>query len=167
MTIDILQAGRQQGKTLGFYVAEQAAGRLPIVALSIKQPWAWLIVNGWKDVENRDWRRAFPPRTLVHAGKKIDEEAEHSLLTGVHPVSLDRLPGGLEEAYVKAKKAGEVHQGGLVGVTGIVACHDIMTTDFESEWFVGTYGYQVSNAAPLPFLSWRGMLGFFGAKVQL
>ena len=24
-------------------------------ALSIKQPWSWLIVHGHKDIENRDW----------------------------------------------------------------------------------------------------------------
>jgi ASCH domain-containing protein len=24
-------------------------------ALSVRQPWAWLIVNGYKEVENRDW----------------------------------------------------------------------------------------------------------------
>lgn len=24
-------------------------------ALSFKQPWAWLICAGYKDVENRDW----------------------------------------------------------------------------------------------------------------
>ena len=24
-------------------------------AISIRQPWAWLIVNGYKDVENRIW----------------------------------------------------------------------------------------------------------------
>jgi hypothetical protein len=29
-------------------------------ALSIKQPWAWLIVNGHKDIENRDWRSDNP-----------------------------------------------------------------------------------------------------------
>ena len=23
--------------------------------ISIRQPWAWLIVNGYKDVENRTW----------------------------------------------------------------------------------------------------------------
>ncbi len=25
------------------------------VALSIRQPWAWLIIHACKDVENRDW----------------------------------------------------------------------------------------------------------------
>ncbi|AWI90326.1 hypothetical protein C0214_19955 [Methylobacterium sp. DM1] len=30
-----------------------------VKALSIMQPWAWLIVNGHKDIENRDWRGHF------------------------------------------------------------------------------------------------------------
>ncbi len=24
-------------------------------ALSLKQPWAWLVVKGYKDIENRSW----------------------------------------------------------------------------------------------------------------
>lgn len=31
--------------------------KLPI--LSIRQPWAWLIVNGYKDIENRTWPTHF------------------------------------------------------------------------------------------------------------
>ena len=39
-----------------------------IPALSIRQPWAWLIVNGYKDIENRDWPTVFRGRMLIHAG---------------------------------------------------------------------------------------------------
>lgn len=28
-------------------------------AISIRQPWAWLIANGFKDIENRDWATKF------------------------------------------------------------------------------------------------------------
>ena len=42
------------------------------LALSIQQPWAWLIVNGFKDVENRDWPTKIRGIVGVHAGKKID-----------------------------------------------------------------------------------------------
>lgn len=28
-----------------------------MIALSIRQPWAWLIINAGKDIENRDWKR--------------------------------------------------------------------------------------------------------------
>lgn len=27
--------------------------------LSVRQPWAWALVDGWKDVENRSWRTAY------------------------------------------------------------------------------------------------------------
>ena len=42
-----------------------------IPALSIRQPWAWLIVNGHKDIENRDWPTNFRGRLLVHAGQTM------------------------------------------------------------------------------------------------
>ena len=28
-------------------------------ALSVRQPWAWAICHGWKDIENRTWRSGF------------------------------------------------------------------------------------------------------------
>lgn len=30
-----------------------------MAALSIRQPWAWLVVQGYKDIENRDWPTNF------------------------------------------------------------------------------------------------------------
>ncbi|MNQ62267.1 ASCH domain protein [compost metagenome] len=38
-------------------------------ALSIRQPWAWLIIHGGKDVENRSWHTKHRGRFLVHAAK--------------------------------------------------------------------------------------------------
>ena len=43
-------------------------------ALSILQPWAWLIVHGPKDVENRTWSTPFRGEFLVHAGKGFDRK---------------------------------------------------------------------------------------------
>lgn len=36
--------------------------------ITIKQPWASLIVEGVKDIENRKWPTKFRGRVLVHAG---------------------------------------------------------------------------------------------------
>lgn len=36
-------------------------------AISIRQPWAWLIVNGFKDIENRSWRTKYRGPVLIHA----------------------------------------------------------------------------------------------------
>lgn len=48
-------------------------------ALSIRQPWAWLIMKGIKDIETRDWPA---PESLIgetiaiHAGLKLDKQSE-------------------------------------------------------------------------------------------
>lgn len=42
-------------------------------ALSIRQPWSWLIANDHKDIENRSWPTNFRGCFLIHAGKKIDK----------------------------------------------------------------------------------------------
>lgn len=36
-------------------------------AITVKQPWASLIVHGIKDVENRTWRTNYRGRVLIHA----------------------------------------------------------------------------------------------------
>lgn len=46
-----------------------------IPALSIRQPWAWLILHAGKDVENRTWASRYRGPLLVHAGKRPDTEA--------------------------------------------------------------------------------------------
>jgi len=39
-------------------------------AITIKQPWASLIVEGIKDIENRTWATKFRGRVLIHASAK-------------------------------------------------------------------------------------------------
>ena len=43
--------------------------------LSVKQPWAALIVSGIKDVENRSWPTSYRGRILIHAAKQPDRLA--------------------------------------------------------------------------------------------
>ncbi len=45
-----------------------------IKALSIKQPWAWAIVNGYKTIENRTWKTKFRGAFLIHASKQFDKK---------------------------------------------------------------------------------------------
>jgi hypothetical protein len=37
--------------------------------ITVKQPWASLIVEGIKNIENRTWKTKFRGRILIHAGK--------------------------------------------------------------------------------------------------
>ena len=43
-------------------------------ALSIKQPFATLIMNGLKDREHRSWNTKFRGRFIVHASKNPDDK---------------------------------------------------------------------------------------------
>ena len=44
-------------------------------ALTIKQPWASLIIHGIKDVENRSWNTKFRGKFLIHSSKTFDTDA--------------------------------------------------------------------------------------------
>lgn len=152
------------------YIDGQASGRIPKKALSIKQPWSWLIVNGWKDIENRNWLKRFPKSILVHAGRNIDDDAERLVLSGRMPCwregndlpQISRmLNSEIVDNYRASKAAQDVRTGGFVGMVDITGVQE----DLDSPWFVGDYGYILANGKQLPFLPWRGQLGFFDVEV--
>jgi len=41
--------------------------------LSIRQPWAWLCAEGFKDIENRTWATKYRGPFYIHTGKTLDE----------------------------------------------------------------------------------------------
>ena len=47
--------------------------------LTIRQPWATLIVEGYKRFEFRSWKTNYRGDILIHAGKGIDKEAMERL----------------------------------------------------------------------------------------
>jgi len=58
------------------------AEQLPVYALTVRQPFALAIVEGWKMVENRSWRPARPVRLLIHAGAAFDRQGAE-FITGL------------------------------------------------------------------------------------
>lgn len=41
--------------------------------LTIKEPWASLIINGYKKYEFRTWKTSYRGKILIHAGKTFDK----------------------------------------------------------------------------------------------
>lgn len=116
-------------------------------ALSIRQPWAWLIVNGFKDIENREWRTPFRGRFLVHASKTMARVYYNEVRDSLRDVmDVEQIP-----AYE------DLPRGGIVGEAVIVDCVD----HSDSPWFMGPHGFVLRKAAPLPFREWKGRLQFF------
>lgn len=117
-------------------------------ALSIRQPWAWLILHAGKDIENRDWATAFRGRVLIHAGKSMtraeyEDGAETLRTCGSSGIVLPPFE--------------ELQRGGIVGSVEIVAC----TAESDSPWFFGKYGFVLRDPRPSTFVPWKGRLGFF------
>lgn len=110
-------------------------------ALSIMQPWAWLIAHGWKDIENRSWPTMFRGPVLIHAGKRLDPDFEDAA----------------DWIWPNIERPDDFERGGIVGEAEIVGC----VSSSRSPWFCGPYGFLVRNARPLPFRPCRGQLGFF------
>ncbi len=42
--------------------------------LTIKQPWATLIISGLKEYEFRGWKTKYRGKILIHAGKSLEKE---------------------------------------------------------------------------------------------
>lgn len=122
-------------------------------ALSIRQPWAWLIVNGHKQFENRDWQpanpcRRFRGRVLIHASKGMTREE--------YLIGCDHAG----DYGITLPPADELERGGIVGVTEIVAWHD---SPPEMPFAFGS-GLELRNSQPCHFTPMKGALGFFNVE---
>lgn len=124
---------------------------LPTVALSVRQPWAWLIVNGHKDIENRSRNIAnFTGPVLIHASERMTRADYEACLIFVSAFNAD-----LAE---QIPDLGELHRGGIVGMAEITG-HGNM--EMKSPWWTGPYSYMIEDARTLPFQECPGRLGFF------
>ena len=122
-------------------------------ALSINQPWAWCIVNGYKGVENRDWNTKMRGEILIHAGKKFDKGG------------YDFIKSQFPEIPLPDRIAFEDMMGGIVGkviLTHVVHESAInLLTERDRPWFFGEYGFILDDATSCELKPCKGELGFF------
>jgi hypothetical protein len=123
--------------------------------LSVRQPWAWLIISGIKDIENRNRPTKFKGRIYIHASQTID--VENTAIGNTEQWILNRLTTEEKKRYFSEPKV----RGAIIGEVDIVNC----VTETTSPWFIGKYGFVLANPVaykkPIPC---RGALGFFEPK---
>lgn len=123
-------------------------------ALSVRQPWAWAIVAGHKDVENRSWEpgKRFlqaGDTFLIHASQTFDLKGYRWILENHEALglSMDEIPARAD--FTLGKIVGAAIYGGVV-------------TESDSRWFLGPKGWVISNALdladPIPC---KGALGLW------
>lgn len=120
-------------------------------AISIRQPWAWLIVNGYKDIENRSWRTKYRGQVLIHASQ------------GVKKAEYERAKELTERLGITLPDSSSFETGGIVGVATITDCVE----QSESPWFFGEKGFALTDARPLNFIQMKGKLSFFETGIDL
>lgn len=123
----------------------------PEVAISVRNPWAWLIIHGLKDIENRDWATTRRGRILIHASRGM---ALHEYRAVSRFLASDSR---LAHLVLKLPKPGDLKFGGIIGAVTIVDC----VRSHPSPWFMGKYGFVLADPEPLPFKPCRGTTFFF------
>ena len=124
-------------------------------ALSLKQPWAALLVYGRKTVEVRRWATTRRGPVLIHAARVPDPR----------PEAWANVPPELREAARLV--------GGVVGTADLMGLTAYRTPQLfvadqgrhlnDPSWFTPPclYGFVFANARPLPFRAYPGNVRFF------
>ena len=118
-----------------------------MTVLSIRQPWAYLIVHGYKDVENRTWPTRFRGRFLVHASGRPAPHMAALRERILHKFSI-AIPLVLPT-------------GGIVGEAELVSCLDCSPSPW---WEEGCRAFVLRAGRPLPFIPCKGQLNFYPAR---
>ena len=125
-------------------------------AISVRQPWAALIVLGIKDVENRGWRTRYRGPVLIHAS------------AGRSQLSLSDIARDYGVAVGDELAQLSALMGGIIGEADIVDCVNASA----SQWFDGptngkgraNYGFVLRAARVVPFRHFAGRLGMFDVR---
>jgi len=128
-------------------------------ALSIKQPWAALVVAGIKTIEIRKWATSIRGRIFVHAA-----------------IVPDKRPEGWAKVPEELRPLAET-VGGVIGEVDLLSCIGYRTpAKFtldakkhlnDPSWFEAPqmYGFQFGSPALVEFIPWKGNVRFFTVDV--
>jgi hypothetical protein len=110
-------------------------------ALTVRNPYAWLIVGGMKPIENRSWSTKYRGPLLIHAAVSLHKDS----------------PSEIEQRYGVSVDREQLSFGGIIGQVDLI---DVVT-HHNSPWFSGPYGFVLANARALPFRRVRGAQRLF------
>ena len=110
-------------------------------ALSVRQPYAWLIVAGHKPIENRTWRTRYRGPLVIHAASRPHKHAIPEIERR-QSVTIDR---------------DALRYGGLIGR---VTLADVVESS-PSPWFEGPIGFVLIEPVEIVFVPYSGRQTLF------
>ncbi|MCK4761959.1 MAG: ASCH domain-containing protein [Candidatus Aminicenantes bacterium] len=133
-------------------------------ALSIQQPWAWLIVNRIKPIENRTWKTPYSGPVLIHAGKKVDRQGYDWVLETFKNHEFIKTMPTLEK----------MPTGGVIGASYIYTCTKISKEKIwkghnYAPWYIGPYFLELykPKTFEMEFIPCPGKLRFFDIPLKI
>ncbi|MGZ8984611.1 MAG: hypothetical protein ACXW11_11795 [Methylotenera sp.] len=129
-------------------------------ALSLKQPFAWLIANGYLLVDDRTWGTQYRGPVLIHASK------------GLYEQYYDHLKSSTD---IPLPAKDKLEYGGVVGIANLVLCCrpgelPAGISRQQRAHFGGVhqeyFGFLFEQATPLALMPCRGKLKIFEIDVD-
>lgn len=125
-------------------------------ALSMMQPYAWLVTAGYVTVDDRSWSTLYRGPLAVHASKQVHEQYYAFLR---------------KHTDIPLPEVSAFEQGGVVGVVDVVDCIAPLALRGQpngrpqlhrSHFGVsGYYGLVLENPRQIPLIPYRGNRGLF------
>ena len=135
--------------------------------LSVRQPWAYLIVAGYKDIENRKWYTNHRGPLLIHASLGTDPEN-----------FMPKQRKWIEESGIDIPE--DLPRGAIVGSVNLTAVrwssqgYDgasrfyTAPDNYSNPWYEGPYGFEMEDAVPFyQPIPYRGSLGIRDANLDI
>lgn len=130
-----------------------------MMAISVRQPWAWLLIHGPKRLENRDWTEGYLriQTSQVKIGERIAIHAAKGMTRDEYAEAFDMLDCIDTKAQIPIVTFDELKRGGIIGTmvfNGVVR-------QSRDPWFVGPLALRLDDPQPTEFRPCAGRLGFF------
>lgn len=115
--------------------------RGPLKAMTIRQPFAWLVTAGVKSIENRGRTSRHRGLIAIHASKAMPQ--------ATYQAACKLFGHGIDPALM--------HRGAIIGVAELVR----VVEQSRSRWFFGPYGYVLENPVEIEPIACIGQLGIW------
>ena len=119
-----------------------------IKVLCVKQPWAWAIIEGGKDVENRVWKTNYRGRLYIAARKTIDNGSF----------------GYISELIGDIPRPKSLVTGAIIGHVTLLDC----IRDSISDWAQpNQWNWVLSSPKSITPIPIKGQLGIFNYTINV
>lgn len=123
---------------------------IPTKALSVRQPWAWAILHGGKDIENRSWK-------AVNHGLNVRGEIVLHAAKGMTRYEYEDAASFMASIGVDCPPPADLTRGACIGTVEVI---DVVN-EHDSDWFFGPRGLVLRNPTPRVAVPVSGALGYF------